>query len=100
MPVNWVNIKPNDEGRKQSYVGQQWDSNEDAFSVLVKSPKGDVGQESKREQHATEETKDVGDVVDPRQQAAHEEEEDDARQFKEGLPWPFQYLPTLKQLNE
>lgn len=100
VPVNWVNIKPNDEWRKQPDVGQHRDSNEDAFSVLVESPKGDVGQEGKGEQHATEETKDVGNIVDPRQQATQEEEEDDARQFEEGLPWPLQHLPTLKQLNE
>ncbi len=100
VPVNRVNIKPNDEGREQPNVGQHWDSNEDTFPVLVKSPKGDVGQEGKGEQHAAEETKDVGDVVDPRQQAAQEEEEDDAQQFEEGLPWLLQDLPALKQLNK
>lgn len=79
VPVNGVNIKPNDEGGEQPNVGQQWDSNEDALPVLVKSPEGDVGQDGKGEQHAAEETKDVGDVVDPRQKAAQEEEEDDAQ---------------------
>lgn len=79
VPVNWVDIKPNDEGREQPDVGHHWDSNEDTFPVLVKSPKRDVGQDGKGEQHATEETKDVGNVVDPRQEAAHEEEKDDAQ---------------------
>lgn len=100
VPVNWVNIKPNDEGRKEPNVGQHRDSNEDTFPVLVKSAKGDVGQKGKGEQHAAEETKDVGDVVDPRQEAAQEEEENDAQKFEKGLPWFLQHLPTLKQLNK
>lgn len=100
VPVNRVNIKPNDEGREQPGVGHHWDSNEYTFSVLVKSPEGDVGQEGKGEQHAAEETKDVGDVVDPRQEAAQEEEEDDGQQFEEGLPRLLQDLPALKQLNK
>lgn len=79
VPVNRVNIKPNDEGREQPDVGQHRDSNEDTFSVLVKGPEGDVGQEGEGEQQAAEETKDVGDVVNPRQEAAQEEEEDDAQ---------------------
>lgn len=96
VPVNRVKIKPDDEGREQPDVGQHWDSNEYTFPVLVKSPEGDVGQEGKGEQHAAEETKDVGDVVDPRQEAAQEEEEDDTHQFEKGLPRLLQHLPTLK----
>lgn len=42
----------------------------------------------------------MGDVVDPRQEAAQEEEEDDAQQLEEGLPWLLQHLPTLKQLDK
>lgn len=79
VPVNRVDIKPDNEGREQSDVDDQWDSNEDTFPVLVKSAKCDVGQEGKREQQTTEETKDVGNVVDPWQEAAHEEEKDNAQ---------------------
>lgn len=100
VPVDRVDIKPNNEGGEQPDVGQQRDSNEDTLPVLVESPEGDVGQDGEGEQHAAEETKDVGDVVDPRQEAAQEEEEDDAQQFEEGLPRLLQHLPTLKQLDE
>lgn len=100
VPVYWVYIKPNDEGREQPDVGQQRDSNEDAFTVCVESPECDVGQESEGEQHAAEETKNVGDIVDPRQKATQEEEEDDAKQFVKGLPWLLQHLPALKQFNK
>lgn len=72
VPVDRVNIKPNDEGREQPNVGQHRDSDEDTFSVLVKSPEGDIGQDGKGEQHTAEETKDVGDIVNPRQEAAQE----------------------------
>lgn len=70
VPVNRVNIKPNSERGGQSNVGHQRDTNEDAFPVLVKCPKGHVGQEGKWKQQAAEETKDVGDVVNPWQKAA------------------------------
>lgn len=100
VPINGVKIKPNDERREQPYVGQHRHGDEDALSVLVKSPKGDVRQEGKGEKHAAEETKDVSDIVDPRQEAAQEEEENDAGQLEKGLPRLLQHLPTLKQLNK
>lgn len=100
VPVNRVKVKPNDEGRAQPDVGQHRHGDEDAFSVRVKSPKGDVRQEGKGEKHAAEETKDVSNIVNPRQEAAQEEEENDARQLEKGLPWVLQHLPTLKQLNK
>lgn len=87
VPVNWVNIKPDDKGGKQADVGKQRNSDEDPFSVLVKSPKREIGQECKRQQHATEKAKDVGDVVNPWQEATQEEEEHYAQQFQKGLPW-------------
>lgn len=77
VPVNRVYIKPNDEGGEESDVGQQGHKDEDAFIVLVKFPKGDVGQKGKGEQQATDKAKDMGDVVDPGQKATEEEEEDD-----------------------
>ena len=100
VPVNRVNVKPNDEWRHQPDVRQHGDSDEDSFPILVEGPEGDVGQEGEGEQHAAEEAKDVGDVVDPRQEAAQEEEEHDARQLEEGFPRLLQNLPTLKQLHK
>lgn len=100
VPVNRVNIKPNDEGGEQPDVGQHRDENEDTFPIHVESSKGDVGQEGEGEQHTAEETEDVGDVVDPRQEAAQKEEEDDAQQFGKGLPRLLQHLPALKQLDK
>lgn len=87
VPVNRVDIKPDDEGGKQADVGKQGNSDEDPFSVLVKSPKSEIGQECKGQQHAAEKAKDVGDVVNPWEEATQEEEEHDAQQFQKGLPW-------------
>lgn len=78
VPVNWVNIKPNYEGGEKPNVGQYRDTDEDTFTVFVESPKGDVGQEGEGQQQATEEAENVGDVIDPWQEAAQKEEEDDA----------------------
>lgn len=65
VPVDGVDIKPNDERREQPNVGQHRGTNEESFSVLVNSPKDDIGQESKWEQQATKKTKYVGNVVNP-----------------------------------
>lgn len=100
VPVNRVNIKPDDEGREEPDVGQHWDGDEDTFAVFVEGPEGDVGQEGEGEQQAAEEAEDVGDVVDPGQEATQEEEEDDAQQLEEGLPGLLQHLPALKQLDK
>lgn len=87
VPVNRVDIKPDDEGGKQADVGKQRNSDEDPFSVLVKSPKTKIGQECEGQQHAAEKAKDVGDVVNPWQEATQEEEEHYGQQFQKGLPW-------------
>lgn len=100
VPIDWINVKPDDEGGKESHVDQQGESDEDAFSVLVEGPEGDVGQEGEGEQQAAQETEDVRNVVDPGQEATQEEEEDNAQQFEKGLPWLLQHLPTLKKLHE
>jgi len=100
VPVDRVNVKPNDERGEQPGVDHHRDGDEDALPVLVEVPEGDVGQEGEGEQQAAEETEDVGDVVDPRQEAAQEEEEDDAQQLEEGFPRLLQDLPTLKQLDK
>lgn len=100
VEVNGVNIKPNDERGEEPHVGEQRDHDEDPLAVFVKGPEGDVGQEGEGKQQAADEAEDVGDVVDPREKAAQEEEEHDAQEFEEGLPWLFQHLPTLEKLNE
>lgn len=99
-PVNWINIKPNNEGRKHSNVGRQRKGSEDAFSVLVKSAEGEIGQEGKGQQQAAEETKDMGDVIDPWQEATDKEEEHHDEQLQKGPPRLLQYLPSLEQLNK
>lgn len=100
MPINWVKIKPNNEGGEQSNVEQYCDNNEDSFSVCVKSPKGDVRQKGKGEQQAAEEAKNVGNVINPWQKPTQKEEQDDAQQFQKGLPWLLQHLPSLEKLNK
>lgn len=99
-PVNWIYIKPNNEGRKHSNVGRQRKGSEDAFSILVKSAEGEIGQEGKGQQQATEETKDMGDVIDPWQEATDKEEEHHDEQLQKGPPRLLQYLPSLEQLNK
>lgn len=100
MPVDGVDVEPDDEGSKQAHVGQRGHANEDALPVRVEGPEGDVGQEGEGEQQAADEAEYVRDVVDPGQEAAHEEEEDDGRQLEEGLPGLLQHLPTLEQLHK
>ncbi|TNN69502.1 hypothetical protein EYF80_020336 [Liparis tanakae] len=100
VPVDGVDVEPDDERGEQPGVGHHGHGDEDALPVLVEVPEGDVGQEGEGEQQAAEEAEDVGDVVDPRQEAAQEEEEDDAQQLEEGFPRLLQDLPTLKQLNK
>lgn len=100
VPINWVNIKPNNEGREQPNVGQDCDKYQDTFPVCVKSTKGDIWQEGEGKQQATEEPKNVGDVIDPWQEATEKQEEDNAQKFQKGLPWLLQHLPSLEQLNE
>lgn len=70
VPVDGIDIKPNDERREQPNVGQHRGTKEESFSVLVNSPKGDIGQEGKGEQQAAKEAKYVGNVVNPGQEAA------------------------------
>lgn len=100
VPVDGVDIEPDDEGRKQAHVDQHGDADEDALPVRVEGAESDVGEEGEGEQQAADEAEYVGDVVDPGQQAAHEEEEDDARQLQEGLPRLLKHLPTLEQLHK
>lgn len=100
VPINGVNVKPNNERSKQPDVGQQRHPDEDAFPVLVERTEGDVGQEGKREQQAAEEAENVGDVVDPWQKAAQKEEEDDPHELEEGPPRTLQHLPALEQLHK
>lgn len=42
----------------------------------------------------------MGEVVNPRQQANGEKEENHTQQLDEGPPWPRQDLPALEQLYE
>lgn len=97
---NRINIKPNNEWRKQSNKGHQWKSSEDALSVLVESAEGEIRQEGKRQQQAAEEAEDVGDVIDPWQEPTDKEEEQHDEQLQKGLPRLLQDLPSLEQLNK
>lgn len=100
VPVDGVDVEPDDEGSEQADVDQHGRADEDALPVRVNGPEGDVGEEGEGEQQAADEAEYVCDVVDPGQEAAQEEEEDDARQFEEGLPRILKHLPTLKQLHK
>lgn len=100
VPVNGVDVEPDDERRKQPEVDHQRQGDHDALPILVEGAKGDVGQEGEGQEESADEAEDVGDVVDPGQQATQEEEEDDAQQLEEGLPGLLQHLPALEELNK
>lgn len=65
VPVDGVDVEPDNEGRKQTHVDQHGHADEDALPVRVKGPEGDVGEEGEGEQQAADEAKYVRDVVDP-----------------------------------
>lgn len=100
VQVDGVDVEPNDERGEQPDVDQHGDDDHDALPVLVEGPEDDVRQEGKGEQQAAEEAEDVRDVVDPRQEAAQEEEDHDAQELEEGFPGLFQNLPALNELHE
>lgn len=100
VPVDGVDVEPDDERREQAHVHQHGDADHDALPVLVEGPEDDVRQEGEGEQQAAEEAEDVRDVVDPRQEAAREQEEDDGQELEEGFPGVFQDLPALDELHE
>lgn len=100
VPVDGVDIEPDDQRGEQAQVDQQRQQDQDTLSVLVEVAERHVGQEGEGEQQAAEEAEDVGDVVDPGQQATQEQEEDNAHQLEEGLPWLLQHLPALDELHK
>ena len=100
VPVDGVDVEPHDERREEPHVDHQRQRDQNALAVLVERAEGDVGQEGEGEEEPADEAEDVGDVVDPRQQAAEEEEQDDAQQLEEGLPRLLQHLPALEELHE
>lgn len=100
VEVDGVNIKPNHEGGEEPDVENQRHNDQDPLAVFVEGAEGDVGQDGEGEQHAAYEAEDVGDVVDPRQEATQEEEEHNAQELEEGLPRLFQHLPALEKLDE
>lgn len=65
VPINGIHIEPDHKRCKQTNKYQQGDDYHSPLTVLVHSAKGDVGQESKRKQEATEEAKDVCNIVNP-----------------------------------
>lgn len=100
VPVDGVDVEPDDERREQPHVHQQRQDDEDTLAVLVEGAEGDVRKEGERQQQAAEEAEDVGDVVDPWQQTTEEEEENEAEQLEEGVPRLLQHLPALKELDK
>lgn len=100
VPVDGVDVEPDEERGEQANVDQEREQDEDPLPVLVEVPEGDVGQEGEGQQQAAQEAEDVGNVVDPGQEAAQEEEEDDAHQFEEGLTGVLQHLPALEELHK
>lgn len=100
IPVDGVDVEPDDERGEQPQVHEQWQDDEHTLAILVEGAEGDVRQEGEGQQQAAEEAEDVGDVVDPRQQATEEQEENKAEQLEEGIPRLLQHLPALKELHK
>lgn len=100
LPVDGVDVEPDDKWGEKPNIHEQRQNDEHTFAVLVEGAEGNVGQEGEGQQQAAEEAEDVGNVVDPRQQATKEEEEDEAKQLEKSIPWRFQHLPALKKLDK
>lgn len=70
------------------------------FKQTGTQPLPDVRQEGEGQEEPRHEAADVGEVVDPREQAKGEEEDGDGQQLGEGSPRSLKDLPALKQLHE
>lgn len=100
LTLDGMDIKEHHEPREDAQEECEWDEDLAAFTVHVHAAKTDVGQESKRQKETGHKAADVGEVVDPGQQAEGEEEQNNTQQFGKRSPWLCEDLPALKELHK
>lgn len=70
----------------------------DLFLTVVVT-EGDERKKSKGEQEAEDESEEVGEVVDPRQQTEDEQEEHDENELEQSVRWVPQHLPAVDHFH-
>ena len=100
LALDWVHVEEHHQAGKQAHEHHQEDDDLTALAVHVRPAEADVGQEGEGQEEARDEAADVGEVVDPGQQAEGKEEEHHAQQLDEGPPGLRQDLPALDQLHK
>lgn len=100
LALDGVDVEEHHQSRKEPHEDQQEDDDLAALAVQVHAAEADVRQEGEGQEEAGDEAADVGEVVDPGQQAKGKEEEHHAEQLGEGPPGLGQDLPALEQLHE
>lgn len=100
VPVDGVHIEPDSQGGKKPCEHHQGDDDHDPLAVLVHGAEGDVGEEGKGQQEATEEAKYMCNVVYPGQETTNKEKEDNPREVQKSFPRLLQDLPALEELYE
>ena len=100
LAADRVEVEEDHQAGQQAQEDQLKDDDLAALAVQVELAEANVGQEGKGEEEAADEARDVGEVVDPGQQAEGEEEEHHGQQLEEGPPGPRQNLPALEELHE
>lgn len=100
LALDGVDVEEHDEAREEPHEHQQEDDDLAALATQVHAAEADVRQEGEGQEEARDEAADVGEVVDPGQEAEGKEEEHHAQQLDEGPPGLGEDLPALKQLHK
>lgn len=100
LALDGTHIKEHHESGEDAQEQREWDEDLAALAVHVHAAEADVGQESERQEETRHEAADVGEVVNPGQQAEGEEEQHHAQQLGERSPWLGQDLPALEEFHK
>lgn len=100
LALDGVDVEEHGESGKKPHKHQQEDDDLTALAIQVHAAEADVREEGEGEEEAGDEAADVGEIVDPGQEAEGKEEEHHAQQLGEGPPGLGQDLPALKQLHK
>lgn len=98
--LDGTDVKEHHETGEDAQEERERDEDLAALAVHVHAAETDVGQESERQKETRHKATDVGEVVDPGQQAEGEEEQHHAQQFGECPPRLGQDLPALEELHK
>lgn len=79
LTLDGRHVEEHHESREQPHEHHQEDDDLEALAVHVQAAEADVGQEGEGEEEARDESADVGEVIDPGQQAEGEQKEHHAQ---------------------